>query len=77
MAHDKRLRGAYETFDRAQSYPLPEAIRLGKRAFHDQMRLGLAEAYDQAGAAMCRNILLPETAEGMAAFLEKRPPNWA
>lgn len=56
---------------------LPEAIRLGKRAFHDQMRLGLAEAYDQAGAAMCRNILLPETAEGMAAFLEKRPPNWA
>lgn len=56
---------------------LPEAIRLGKRAFHDQMRLGLAEAYDQAGAAMCQNILLPETAEGMAAFLEKRPPNWA
>ena len=41
------------------------------------MRLGLAEAYDHASATMCRNILLPDTAEGMAAFLEKRAPSWA
>ena len=56
---------------------LPAAIRLGKRAFHDQARLGLADAYATAGQAMCRNILLPDTAEGMAAFLEKRAPGWA
>ncbi|WP_207103004.1 enoyl-CoA hydratase [Paracoccus shandongensis] len=56
---------------------LPAAIRLGKRAFHDQLRLGLADAYDTAGIAMCQNILLPDTAEGMAAFLDKRPPSWA
>ncbi|WP_347140858.1 enoyl-CoA hydratase [Paracoccus sp. SSK6] len=56
---------------------LPAAIRLGKRAFHDQLRLGLANAYEIASGAMCRNILLPDTAEGMAAFLEKRPPSWA
>lgn len=56
---------------------LPAAIRLGKRAFHDQLRLGLPDAYATSGAAMCQNILLPDTAEGMAAFLEKRPPNWA
>ncbi|MCZ0962064.1 enoyl-CoA hydratase [Paracoccus benzoatiresistens] len=55
---------------------LPAAIRLGKRAFHDQLRLGLADAYASAGEAMCRNILLPDTAEGMAAFLEKRRPAW-
>ncbi|MDQ1900598.1 enoyl-CoA hydratase [Paracoccus sp. WLY502] len=55
---------------------LPAAVRLGKRAFHDQLRLGLADAYATAGSAMCQNILLPDTAEGMAAFLEKRPPNW-
>ena len=33
--------------------------------------------YATAGLAMCRNILLPDTAEGMAAFLEKRAPSWA
>ena len=56
---------------------LPAVIRLGKQAFHDQLRLGLSEAYATSGAAMCRNILLPDTAEGMAAFLEKRPPSWS
>ncbi|SNR73998.1 enoyl-CoA hydratase [Paracoccus sediminis] len=56
---------------------LPAAIRLGKHAFHDQLRLGLSDAYATSGAAMCRNILLPDTTEGMAAFLEKRPPTWA
>ncbi|VDS10183.1 putative enoyl-CoA hydratase echA8 [Paracoccus haematequi] len=56
---------------------LPAAIRLGKRAFHDQLRLGTADAYATAGQTMCQNILLPDTAEGMAAFLEKRPPSWS
>ncbi len=56
---------------------LPQAIRLGKRAFHDQLRLGLTEAYATAGTTMCQNILLPDTAEGMAAFLEKRQPSWS
>lgn len=56
---------------------LPQAIRLGKRTFHDQLRLGLAEAYATAGTTMCQNILLPDTAEGMAAFLEKRRPSWS
>lgn len=56
---------------------LPAAIRLGKRAFHDQLRLGLPEAYATAGETMCRNILLDDTAEGMAAFLDKRPPRRA
>ncbi|WEF23664.1 enoyl-CoA hydratase [Paracoccus sp. S3-43] len=56
---------------------LPAAIRLGKRAFHDQLRLGLTDAYATAGQTMCQNILLPDTAEGMAAFLEKRPPSWS
>lgn len=56
---------------------LPAAVRLGKRAFHDQLRLGLAEAYATAGQAMCQNVLLEDTAEGMAAFVEKRAPAWA
>lgn len=56
---------------------LPQAVRLGKAAFHRQKRLGLADAYDSAGETMCENVMLPDTAEGMAAFLEKRKPVWA
>lgn len=56
---------------------LPAAVRMGKRAFYRQLRLGLAEAYETAGATICENMLLPETDEGITAFLEKRPPNWS
>ena len=56
---------------------LPAAVRMGKRAFHDQLRLGLAAAYDSAGGTMCENMMLPDTDEGITAFLEKRPPNWS
>ncbi|SMG07984.1 MULTISPECIES: enoyl-CoA hydratase [unclassified Paracoccus (in: a-proteobacteria)] len=55
---------------------LPAAVRMGKRAFHAQRNLGLAEAYATTGAVICENLLRPDTAEGIQAFLEKRPPNW-
>ncbi|MBK4216671.1 enoyl-CoA hydratase [Paracoccus caeni] len=55
---------------------LPAAVRLGKRAFQAQRGLGLADAYDSAGGVMCENMMLAETDEGIAAFLEKRVPNW-
>ncbi|TRW95421.1 enoyl-CoA hydratase [Paracoccus sp. M683] len=56
---------------------LPAAVRMGKRAFHQQLRLGLADAYDSAGGTMCANMMLPDTDEGISAFLEKRKPNWS
>ncbi|MDP5307254.1 enoyl-CoA hydratase [Paracoccus spongiarum] len=56
---------------------LPAAVRMGKRAFHDQLRLGLSEAYHHAGGTICENLMLPDTDEGIAAFLEKRRPRWA
>ena len=31
MPHDKRLQAAYADFDRAKSYPLPDAVRLIKQ----------------------------------------------
>lgn len=55
---------------------LPLAIRLGKRAFHQQSGKGLADAYTDTGATMCENMLSPQTNEGINAFLEKRQPNW-
>lgn len=56
---------------------LPLAIRLGKRAFHQQLGKSLADAYADAGATMCENMLSPLTDEGIRAFLEKRAPDWA
>lgn len=56
---------------------LPEAVRLGKAAFYQQLGLSRSDAYGQAGAVMCENMMLPDTDEGITAFLEKRPPNWA
>lgn len=56
---------------------LPGAVRLGKRAFREQQGLSLTDAYRSGGATMCENMMLPETDEGLNAFLEKRPPSWA
>lgn len=56
---------------------LPAAIRMGKQAFYQQMHQPLNHAYQSAGATMCQNALMPDTIEGMTAFLEKRPPAWS
>jgi len=55
---------------------LTAAVKVGKRAFYDQQGLGLAEAYRQTGAVMVENMLWRDTEEGIAAFLEKRAPDW-
>jgi enoyl-CoA hydratase/carnithine racemase len=55
---------------------LTAAVRIGKRAFYDQLGLPLAQAYDHAGAVMVENMLWRDTEEGIRAFLDKRPPDW-
>jgi enoyl-CoA hydratase/carnithine racemase len=52
------------------------AIRVGKRAFHAQREMGLAEAYDHASRVMVENLLDADAKEGIGAFLAKRPPQW-
>ena len=56
---------------------LPSALHLGKRAFADQFGQTLPQAYATAGQAMVENLQSPDTAEGIAAFLTKRRPDWA
>lgn len=56
---------------------LTAAVKVGKRAFYDQMGLPLAEAYGLAGRVMAENMLWRDTEEGIAAFLDKRPPDWS
>ena len=55
---------------------LGSAVRVGKRAFYEQAALPVRDAYAHAGAVMVGNMLQADTAEGIAAFLEKRPPGW-
>jgi len=55
---------------------LASAVRVGKRAFYEQAELGLDAAYAHTGRVMAENMLHRDTAEGVAAFLEKRKPQW-
>jgi enoyl-CoA hydratase/carnithine racemase len=54
----------------------PLTVAIGKEAFYRQLELGLADAYDFAAAAMTTNMLAADAAEGIDAFLAKRPPLW-
>jgi enoyl-CoA hydratase/carnithine racemase len=51
-------------------------VAIGKEAFYRQAELGLADAYRYAGEVMTRNMLARDAAEGIDAFLAKRPPVW-
>ncbi len=55
---------------------LASAVRIGKRAFYEQIERDLDDAYALTGEVMTANMAEPDTAEGIAAFLEKRPPGW-
>ena len=52
-------------------------LALGKRSFHLQAPLPLAEAYRFARDEALANLKHPDAQEGIAAFLEKRSPDWA
>ncbi|UWR41364.1 enoyl-CoA hydratase [Phaeobacter inhibens] len=55
---------------------LGAAVKIGKRAFYDQLQLPTADAYAHTGAVMVENLMLRDTVEGIDAFLEKRDPDW-
>lgn len=55
---------------------LGAAVKIGKKAFYEQIDMPLEEAYAYAGDVMAQNMLYRETEEGIAAFLEKRDPTW-
>jgi enoyl-CoA hydratase/carnithine racemase len=51
-------------------------VAIGKEAFYAQIELDEHRAYDLTRSVMAMNALAGDAQEGMAAFLDKRPPSW-
>ncbi len=56
---------------------LTTAVAVGKQAFYRQAGMDLAAAYAYTRDVMVANMLERDTEEGISAFLDKRPPDWA
>lgn len=69
---------ATETLKLAQTLASkPRAtLTAGKRAFYQQMDMGLERAYGLAGRVIADSFAHEEGREGMDAFIEKRKPSW-
>ena len=52
----------------------PETLAAGKRAFYQQMDLGVAKAYELASSVISGAFAHEEGRAGMDAFIDKRPP---
>ena len=52
------------------------AITMGKKAFYQQIDLGLGAAYELAGRTMTCNLQAPDGIEGVDAFVNKRRAAW-
>src|SRR5439155_7617090 len=53
-----------------------QTVADGKRAFYQQLELGLEGAYELASKVNACSFASDEGKEGMNAFLEKRSPKW-
>jgi enoyl-CoA hydratase/carnithine racemase len=51
-------------------------VKLGKQAFYQQIEMSIRDAYALASEVMVQNMMVRDAAEGISAFVEKRPPQW-
>ena len=55
----------------------PSAVKIGKRAFYEQVEMPLEEAYAFAGRTMAENMMARDAEAGIGAFIRKEPmPEW-
>lgn len=71
-----RLRAAVDALAGTIAAKSPHVLAIGKEAFYRQREMPLAEAYAYASEVMTRNMMAADAAEGIGAFVEKRPPVW-
>ena len=72
-----RLDREVEALARSIARHPPVAVEAGKRLFYRQLEAELEAAYRDAGEVMACNMMAEDTLEGVQAFLDKRPPEWA
>ena len=53
-----------------------KVVKIGKETFYKQLEMPLSEAYKYTSEVMSENMMSLDAKEGIAAFLEKRIPNW-
>ncbi|VTU31080.1 enoyl-CoA hydratase [Variovorax sp. PBL-E5] len=53
------------------------AVAMGKALFYRQIEKNIAAAYEDAGRTMACNMMDEAALEGVQAFIDKRPPDWA
>ncbi len=73
---DDQLEAETDALARLVASKLGSAVKIGKQAFYEQVQMPLEAAYAYTGEVMVENMLNRDTEEGIAAFLEKRDPQW-
>lgn len=76
VAEEGELESAVEALTASISAKSAVAVRTGKVMFARQLAMPLEDAYAFAGDTMACNMLADDVAEGIDAFIEKRPPVW-
>ena len=51
-------------------------VKLGKKAFYNQLEMPLEKAYTFTSEVMTKNMMALDAKEGISAFIEKRIPKW-
>lgn len=54
----------------------PLTLKIGKKAFYEQLDTELEGAYEYCSRVMVENMMARDAEEGIDAFLEKRSPVW-
>jgi enoyl-CoA hydratase/carnithine racemase len=55
----------------------PATLQISLKAIWESLEFGLTDAYNNGYAPLVAHWTHPDAAEGPAAFMEKREPNWA